>query len=239
MSDTPVLLLPGLDGTGRLFAPFVKCLPEGFKPEVVNYPPDRYLDHDALVSIVEKRIELGTPHIVLAESFSGPIGVSYTLRRYEDVLALVLCASFVKNPLPFFVRWLPRLAYGVLFRMPLPTFVARMFLAGFETPKNQIHEVTAAVRKVKPAVLAARIRSLSSVDVAQEFKQIKSPVLYLQGQQDRLVGSRCAKMVMQALPSTQIKTIKAPHLVLQTQPQESVNAMVRFLGVRGSDIEKG
>jgi len=67
------MLLPGLDGTGRLFAPLLKCMPKGFEFDVVDYPRDRVLDLDALLSRVGERIEPGVRHVVLAESFSGPI----------------------------------------------------------------------------------------------------------------------------------------------------------------------
>ena len=110
MTGTRLLLLPGLDGTGRLFAPFIECLGDDVAVEVVDYPRDRVLDSEALLATIEFRIEPGVRHVVVAESYSGPIGILYALRRQADVEALVLCASFVENPLPPSLRWLPRLA---------------------------------------------------------------------------------------------------------------------------------
>ncbi|NUN50811.1 MAG: pimeloyl-ACP methyl ester esterase, partial [Candidatus Brocadiae bacterium] len=41
----PVLiLLPGLDGSGRLFAPLLAALGTGIEARAIAYPPDRALD---------------------------------------------------------------------------------------------------------------------------------------------------------------------------------------------------
>ena len=48
---TRLVLLPGLDGTGELFAPFIDAL-GGFATQVVAYPPDRamtYAEHEDFV----------------------------------------------------------------------------------------------------------------------------------------------------------------------------------------------
>lgn len=228
------MLLPGLDGTGRLFAPFVKCMPEGFQVDIVDYPRYRVLDHDALLSLVGKRIEPGVRHVVLAESFSGPIGIRYAIRRQEDVAAVVLCASFVRNPLPRVLRWVPRLANRALLALPLPSLLVRAFLVGFHTPADEIREVQAAVREVGARVLAARLRSLASVDVTEDLHRLEKPVLYLQASNDRLVGPRGAQQVRQALPHAEVRLLEAPHLALQTRPQELANAIIEFLNAHGA-----
>jgi hypothetical protein len=44
-----LVLLPGMDGTGELFAGFVKALPEGFDPVIMRYPIDRPLSYADLL----------------------------------------------------------------------------------------------------------------------------------------------------------------------------------------------
>ena len=39
-----LVLLPGMEGTGSLFAPFLKELPDWVQPVVVSYPTDQALD---------------------------------------------------------------------------------------------------------------------------------------------------------------------------------------------------
>jgi pimeloyl-[acyl-carrier protein] methyl ester esterase len=48
---TRLVLLPGLDGTGELFASFIDAL-DGFATQVIAYPPDRamtYAEHESFV----------------------------------------------------------------------------------------------------------------------------------------------------------------------------------------------
>src|SRR5687768_18498642 len=101
-----------MDGTGRLFAPFVEQLPSDVWTKVVSYPADQMMGYDEILPLVESQIESSVRHVVIAESFSGPLAVKYAHRREPDVAAIVLCASFVSNPLPRGTRWLLKLARG-------------------------------------------------------------------------------------------------------------------------------
>jgi len=40
---TKLLLLPGMDGTGDLFAGFVEAFPDEFETEIVSYPTDVFI----------------------------------------------------------------------------------------------------------------------------------------------------------------------------------------------------
>jgi len=39
------ILLSGLDGTGRLFAPFVASFPKNIETQIIAYPTDKVLRH--------------------------------------------------------------------------------------------------------------------------------------------------------------------------------------------------
>lgn len=71
-----LILLPGLDGTGRLFAPLIKILPSHYSPLVVAYPHDETLSYAALIDYVQGLIPKEESHILVAESFSGPIAIN-------------------------------------------------------------------------------------------------------------------------------------------------------------------
>jgi pimeloyl-[acyl-carrier protein] methyl ester esterase len=66
-----ILLLPGLDGTGRLFARFLSRLAATAPVEVMAYPPDPRQTLEDLAGLVEAQIGRRTA-TVIAESFSGP-----------------------------------------------------------------------------------------------------------------------------------------------------------------------
>jgi hypothetical protein len=56
-----LVLLPGLDGTGRLFSRFVKQLPEELEPRVVPLPTDRTLGYPELAAHVRGQLPQDLP----------------------------------------------------------------------------------------------------------------------------------------------------------------------------------
>ena len=78
---TPKLvLLPGLDGTGKLFAEFLEALDLGSSAQVVPYPPDIPLGYDELETLVRAALPAHGPFIILGESFSGPLAIRIAAR---------------------------------------------------------------------------------------------------------------------------------------------------------------
>jgi len=72
-----LLLLPGMDGTGELFADFITLLPSWIEPCVVSYPRDRRLSYDQLLPILKSALPSDEPFVILAESFSTPLAVMF------------------------------------------------------------------------------------------------------------------------------------------------------------------
>ncbi|HMA00429.1 MAG TPA: hypothetical protein VKP66_20995 [Steroidobacteraceae bacterium] len=79
MTGTPrlplLLLLPGLDGTGKLFAAFLRALGPGVESRVVEYSPDEPLGYEELELRVRAALPRDRPYVLLGESFSGPIAM--------------------------------------------------------------------------------------------------------------------------------------------------------------------
>ncbi|MCA9686896.1 MAG: alpha/beta hydrolase, partial [Myxococcales bacterium] len=119
-----VLLLPGLDGTGRLFAPLLPALPSNWRPEVVAYPGGEVLGYDALEGQLRAAFA-GEDTLVIAESFSGPLAIRLAADPPPGLRALVLVATFARPPAP---RLATRL-FRVLPPVP-PRIGVRMLLTG-------------------------------------------------------------------------------------------------------------
>ena len=68
-----LVLLPGMDGTGQLFAPFLAALGPEFRTRVVSYPVDQPLGYAELELLARAAIPARGPYVILGESFSGPI----------------------------------------------------------------------------------------------------------------------------------------------------------------------
>src|SRR6202158_387734 len=93
-----MLRRPDMQGTGRLFAPFLRQLPCSLFPVVVSYPTDAVTDIDALVEIVERLLPSNETFALIAESFSGPIAVKVAARGPPELKAVILVASFIRSP---------------------------------------------------------------------------------------------------------------------------------------------
>lgn len=100
-----VVLLPGMDGSGELFTPFVEALGPSIDARVLRYPADQPLGYAALTARVREALPADRPYVLLAESFSGPIGVEIAAQAPPGMMGLVLCSTFARNPRPATGCW--------------------------------------------------------------------------------------------------------------------------------------
>jgi pimeloyl-[acyl-carrier protein] methyl ester esterase len=211
-----IVILPGLDGTDLLLSRFVALAPAQCVVNVLPLPDAAIDDYDSLtVSVAERIRGLGPCHLI-AESFSGPIGILMAARYSELVQRLTLVASFVRYPAPGFARWLP---WSWLFRLPLPDAVAKYLFVGND------HDIATrlrnAVRQTSAATLAKRVQCILEVDVCRELASLQCPVHYLRPTADRLVSELAVFRILEINPSVTIHKIDGPHLILQTRPEQS------------------
>ncbi len=223
-----ILLLPGLDGTGRLFARFVAVAAPALDLRLVSFPADRFLAYPQLEELSAGELPGAGPWALLGESFSGPLALRLAARRPPGLAAVILAASFHRRPASRVVSALRPLA-PLYFRLPMPDGVVRLLLAGDDADDGLVREVQAAVAAVKPAVLAARAREALSVDVSDLVRACPVPLLFLWGRDDRLLRSAIPIEIRALSPSAAIRTLPAPHLVLQRAPRESRAAIEAFL----------
>ena len=76
-----IVLLPGMDGTGKLFSGLIVELPSCCETVVVTYPTDRYLCALETADLIRSFCPVSGPFVLLAESFSVPMRDS--LRRFQ------------------------------------------------------------------------------------------------------------------------------------------------------------
>jgi pimeloyl-[acyl-carrier protein] methyl ester esterase len=212
-----LILLPGLDGTGRLFTPLQKALDPNFQTLVFSYPPDDQLGYDALCSKVERELPK-TPYVIVAESFSGPIALEIALRKPPGLQALVLSASFAENPRP----WLSFLFGGLLgawcFRLQIPTWTIRALLAGPDAPAELCRAIQDAVRTVNPQVMAFRLREVIKSDAAEALLNCPVPIFYLNATKDRLLGKGALNRLSTSRQDITVIDVPGPHMLLQAAP---------------------
>lgn len=235
----PLVLLPGMDGTGRLFSGFVAELAAWIRPVVIPLPaiavgtrPERVLAPptallDALAAHVRERLPAGGRFAVLGESFSGPIALRLAAVRPPGLAAVVLVASFHRRPV---ARWRSLAAALVpVLPVPPPRWAIRRLLAGPDASPALVREVRDAVASVPPAEIAARVRAALAEDASAALAACAVPVLSLHGARDRLLRRALPEELRALRPALQIERLAAPHLVLQRAPRDAARAVERFL----------
>jgi pimeloyl-ACP methyl ester carboxylesterase len=218
-----IVLLPGLDGTGRMFAPFVDCCPEGWDTQVVRYPRDAQLGYAELLPLVLDALPTDRPYVLLGESFSGPLAVEAATRDLPGLRGVILCASFVRSPaLPWFQS--PSLYGPTLFAamMHVESFVSRML--GYCTRELQ-HQVRETEPDVCPRVLSARVKETMIVDATAALQRVAVPLMYLGAKWDMAVPARCRRLIERLRPDITTAVLPASHRILQNCPRESWNAL--------------
>lgn len=221
-----------MDGTARLFHRFDAALraQAAIDTQAIAYPAAP-LDYAALEAFVRERLPRDRPFVVLAESFSGPLGAALRAEPPPGMRALVLCCSFVRNPRPMLAPL--RHLLGLVPFGAMPGFALRQaLLAPCSTPQLQLQlqdELAAALAQVPPSVLRQRLRAVLETDASRSFARGSLPVLYLRARHDRLVPPANAVQILRLAPDAQLADIAAPHMLLQAAPEAAAVAVTAFL----------
>ncbi len=218
-----------MDGAGELFADFVALLPSWIEPRIVSYPRDQKLSYAQLSPLVKSAFPSNQPFVILAESFSTPLAVTLAAETPDGLKGLVLCAGFVSPPRRDVLSRLAFVLAPALFAFGLPSGVCRRYLVGDTAPERLVNTVRSTVSSVSSGVLAHRLRSVLSCNAERELRSVSVPLLYIFGTEDRLVSRASFQEIQHAKPDAQLTSIEAPHLIVQTNPREAVDAVARFL----------
>lgn len=223
---TAFVLLPGMDGTGKLFDAFVAALGADHQITVVSYPSDASLGYGELEAVARAALPVDRRYVLLAESFSGPIGISIAASKPLGLAGLVLCCTFARLPFPY-ARWMRHLARAApAWRVP-ETLVEWMLLGRHVTAELR-RDVAAVLDQAPPAVLRRRLAESLAIDARPLLASIQVPTLYLRATDDRLIRRAASLGIAAALPQPQIQDLDAPHLLLQVQPRAAAEAVLAF-----------
>jgi pimeloyl-[acyl-carrier protein] methyl ester esterase len=225
---TTLVLLPGLDGTEIFFRPLLGALPEWIRPLVVAYPTSGANHYPDLLKIVQTAVEDSQEFYVLGWSFSGPLALMLAAEAGRKVRGVILCASFVRAPLPGLSWFRFAIVAPVVHSVRLIHRAAGLWSSYSTDSLRRDKAVTLA--RVPSSVLAVRIRNIIALDAREWLRRCPHPLLYLAGSTDKVVPRRNAAEVVKEFPSTKVVTINGPHLALYTNPGAAVRAIVDFIG---------
>jgi pimeloyl-[acyl-carrier protein] methyl ester esterase len=228
---TPVLfLLPGLDGTGKLFAEFLEALDLKSGARVVPYPPDVPLGYDELERLVRAALPTRGRFVLLAESFSGPLAIRIAASPPAGLEGLVLCVTFASNPYPH-LSWARGLAPFVPLKS-LPRWLRAPLTWGSASPSTAPRQSERAMAGVAASVIRRRIAALLSVDETAALAKISVPTLVLRATRDRVVSKAATMRIIRGVRHARRVDVDGPHLLLKTRPKECAAAVLKFLRER-------
>jgi pimeloyl-ACP methyl ester carboxylesterase len=216
---TDVVLLPGLHGSTAMFSSFVALAPPWARCLPVALPTLGDQSFDGLAATIEAELKRLEGFVLVAESYSGPIGARLAARLGQKVALLVLC-----NPLVEVGFQLPAgLAASVVASRVMPVWTAAHTLAGGDRALGRT--VLEEVRSLPKEILRGRLNAAFSATASELSSYLVAPLLTILGTRDRLISLGRARHVCSKVPCCTVVELDAPHLVVQTKPAEVWDAI--------------
>lgn len=222
-----LVMMPGLDGSGKLFAPIVPILDAQFDLVFITYPDlDSFQDY---IDIARNQLPAEPGYSLLAESFSGPVAIALLAQLGDRVGPSVLAATFARSPLATLTRMSGQVP-GQMFSIgALNEFCLDIDAAEDEDFSDTQPLPLNITEQLDGAALKHRLSVFSRIDVSAMLPQISAPILYLCARRDGILSASDAQMLQQNLPDVRREDIDGPHLLLQTCPQQCADLIIQHL----------
>jgi len=225
---TKIILLPGLDGTGKMFSPLLNELRAHLDCKVIAYPESLEFTWSAYADYVMRAAGDLDGAWLLAESFSGPVALTLLAKHNPKIQGLILAATFAKPPRPWLLNVARVLPISLLARVPPPMLFLRTFLIGWNSTPELGETLKNTLREVSPAVLAGRLRMLRAMP---DFSQVppEIPCLYVQASKDLLIDSKSFDSIKALFPEVSKSVLSGAHLILQTDSRAAAAEIKKFV----------
>lgn len=217
-----LVLLPGLNGSSRLFDPLLAQLKE-VSLQIIELPGQGPQDYSSLANAVAEQLPITDPFVLLGESFSGPLAYRLALKNPNSLKGLIFAASFLQSPHPLTV---------LASRLPMPKMLLshsrllRMFCIGDAQPAI-LQLLQREIRDMPSALIKVRLKNLAELNRPEQ--QIVIPALHLWPTRDRLVSHAAATSLASGCNNLRRERIEGPHFLLQSRPQACAMIIRNFI----------
>lgn len=230
MTADPLVLVPGLDGTGLLFYRQVPLLERRYA--VTTHRLRDTATHIAeLVAELDERIDGIAPGgrvTLVGESFGGALSLSYALAHPERIERLVILNSF-----PYFAPQ-ARLRLGSWLLLATPWGVMRVVreltawrLHSPHTGRAELRRFHQLMRATTREGYLSRLRMLREYDVRRRLAEIQAPVLYLAADGDKLVPSvEQARLMASLTPHATMRVLEGHGHICLIAPDLDLGAIL-------------
>ncbi|MFC0350388.1 alpha/beta fold hydrolase [Undibacterium danionis] len=224
---TRLILLPGMDGTGDCFAPFLEQLDSSIPRTIITYDTQHPCDYAELEMQVRNQLPKDELFVILGESFSGPIAIAIAAHPPANLIAAIFVCTFARSPLPLFKGM-----QTIISKLPLklaPFFTIQYFILGKYSSKPLRNMLAQAISKVSNSVFRVRANAALNVDYSDLARQIQLPCLSIVASEDLLISKATSEHLALCIKEIEVEKIRAPHFVLQVAPQLAAQAVQKFL----------
>jgi 3-oxoadipate enol-lactonase len=197
-----LVLVPGIDGTGKLFYRQIPSLEGQFSVTTVSLRDDARTMDDLVGHLHDEvtRVAGNGRVTLLGESFGGALTLSYAVAHPERIERLVILNSFAH----FGSQARLWLGYHLLRATPWGMMrILRQLNAGRmhspHTDREEIRRFHDLMRSATREGYLSRLRILRKYDIRKHLPTIAVPVLYLASDRDTLVPSVEQALLMSAL----------------------------------------
>ncbi len=218
-----IVLLPGLDGTGKLFKPFIEALPKSIETEIISYDKQKRQSYQELIDFVISKLPQDN-YILLAESFSGYIAYKIALKKPKNLKHIIFVATFLKNPRPILLNFI---LYSPILYLPLPKFLIKLLFFDFSTNNSTIELFQDVIKKIPIKILYFRLHEIKKLKL--ENKKLTLPVTFIQANNDQLVPKNSINDWKSICKKINLFQIDGKHFILQSNPNMCVNALKPLL----------
>jgi pimeloyl-[acyl-carrier protein] methyl ester esterase len=209
---TSFVLLPGLDGTGKLFDRLVAAVGDAHKCVVVQYP-ENAKSIDELLAVASRAIDALDRPVVIAESFSGAVLARLLSGGKSKIHAAVFIASFVETPRRHLLNLALRVP-EVIARVALPTVIKHFCVNGCADAALR-ETILRVVEAVPYRTLLVRLGMLQGLEAG--VIKTALPVLALQASRDRVLDRFARNSIQRMIPNARVEIVEGPHLLLQAE----------------------
>ena len=201
-----------MDGTGDLFAPFTTAL-TGHAFQIVPLPTTGDQNPVALATRLRAFLPRD-PFVLVAESFSGPIGATLAYDPPPGMRGIVFVATFLSPPRGALLA--SALPIGTALAFPgFPALASRLAL-GRSADATMVKRLDLTIRGLGGDLMRARLRALGGLRAAGRSEL---PALYLRATADWLVPRSKVADFEDAFPRLRVEDVDGTHFLLQTSPR--------------------
>ena len=220
-----LVLLPGMDGTGELFDPLVAALPE-LDCEIIPLPDTCGQDYASITEFVRARLPQ-EDFVLLAESFSEPIGAALAAEGLEQMKGVIFVATFLSPPSRELLFLGSRCPGAFLANLPFASYFHQYFLIGRNARRELIDQLQSIISDLPPAIIKARINTMSRLVATSATCDL--PALYIQATADKLVQAHKVSDFKYRFKTFVVKKINGPHFILQAKPDACAAIILAYI----------